>query len=112
MVATHEIIHEVARKKESGVFFKLDYEKVYDRVNWSFLEEVLKTRGFSPKWIGWILSLVKGGSVCVRLNDENNSFFTPGKRLRQGGPLSPLLFNIVVDVFTKMLIKAARANLI
>ena len=72
----------------------------------------MRTRGFSPKWIVWVLSLVKGGSVCVRLNDENNSFSTPGKGIRQGGPLSLLLLNIVVDVFTKILIKAARANLI
>jgi len=33
---------------------KLDYEKVYDRVSWDFLFEVLRTRGFSPTWIRWI----------------------------------------------------------
>jgi len=48
----------------------------------------------------------------VRLNDENSRYFTPGKGLRQGDPLSPLLFNLVIDVFTKILIKAARANMI
>ena len=82
VVAAHEIIHEVARKKEARIFLKLDYEKAYDRVNWSFLEEVLRTRGFNHKWIGWILKLVKGGSVCVRLNNENSSYFSPGKGLR------------------------------
>jgi hypothetical protein len=44
----------------------------------------------------------------VSLNDENR----PGKGLRQGDPLSPLLFNLVVDVFTRMLMKAARTNYI
>lgn len=48
----------------------------------------------------------------MRLNDENSRYFTPGKGLRQGDPLSPLLFNLVIDVFTKILIKAARANMI
>ena len=112
VVAAHEIIHEVAIRKETGIFLKLDYEKAYDRVNWSFLEEVLRSRGFNHKWISWILKLVRGGSVCVRLNDENSSYFSPGKGLRQGDPLSPLLFNLVIDIFTRMLLKAANSDII
>ena len=48
----------------------------------------------------------------MRLNDENGPYFTVGKGLRQGDPLSPLLFNLVVDVFTKMLCKAANQGII
>jgi len=44
-------INEVARKKEAGIILKIDYEKAYDRVNWNFHLEVLKSRGFSEKWI-------------------------------------------------------------
>ena len=54
MVAAHKIIHEVHRKKDSGVILKLDYEKAYDRVSWDFLEEMLKSRGFGDKWRWWI----------------------------------------------------------
>jgi hypothetical protein len=39
VVAAHKIIHEI-HKKEEGVVLKLDYEKAYDRVSWSFLEEI------------------------------------------------------------------------
>ena len=73
---------------------------------------MLGSRGFSPKWISWIRSLVQGGSICIRMNDENSTFFKPGKGLRQGDPLSLLLFNLVADVFTRMLMRAARVNLI
>jgi hypothetical protein len=53
------------------------------------------------------MSLEKGGSISIIVNDKNNSYFNPGMGLRQGDPLSPLLFNLVVDVFTRMLSKAA-----
>ena len=89
VVAAREIIHEVSRKKEKGVILKLDYEKAYDRVSWEFLEETLDSRGFGTKWIHWIRCVVRDGSLCVRLNDEDNHHFKLGKGLRQSDPLSP-----------------------
>jgi len=73
---------------------------------------MLSSRGFGPKWRGWIRNVVRGSSICVRINEEGSSYFKAGKGLRQGDPLSPLLFNLVADVFTRMLIKAADQNLI
>jgi hypothetical protein len=76
------------------------------------LEEMLVTRGFGGRWRTWILSLVRGGSISIKLNDVNGPFFKPVKGLRQGDPISPLLFNPVIDVFTRMLMKAASKKLI
>jgi hypothetical protein len=56
--------------------------------------------------------VVKGGSVGVTLNGQDSSFFKTGKGLRQGDPLSPMLYNLVGDVLTRMLIKAENANLV
>jgi len=112
VVVAHEIVHSIHSSHIPGVVLKLDYEKAYDRVSWDFLFEVLKTRNFSPVWTNWMELLVKGGSVGVNLNGEESSFFSPGKGLRQGDPISPLLFNLVVDALNRMLEKAARGGLI
>lgn len=112
VVAAHEIIHEIHRTKESGIILKLDYEKAYDRVSWSFIENMLISRDFGAKRRGWMRKAIQGGSICIRINDENNIYFKSGKGLRQGDPSSPIMFNLVADIFTRMLMKASRCNLI
>jgi hypothetical protein len=108
VVFAHEIIHETARNNQKGVVLKLDYEKAYGRVSWHFLEELMSTRGFGSRWRKWVMALVKNGSIAIRINDSNSGYFRPGKGLRQGDLQSPLLFNLVADVFTRILIRAAK----
>jgi hypothetical protein len=50
---------------------------------------MMVSMGFGPKWIKWVMILVKNEFIAIRLNDKNNDFFRPGKGLRQGDPLSP-----------------------
>ena len=55
---------------------------------------------------------MKHGIFQVRINDTNGPHFVGGKGLKQGDPHSPLLFNLVADVFSKMLVKAVNNGLI
>jgi hypothetical protein len=91
IVSAHEIIHDAVQKKESGLVFKLDYEKAYDRVDRSFLLKMMKQRGFSPKCMYLIQSLLNKGSVGVRINDVNSAFFETSRGVRQG-TLCPLFY--------------------
>jgi hypothetical protein len=112
VVVAHEIVHSVHKTKEPGIIIKLDYEKAYDRVNIDFLLEIPKARGLGDKWIGWIRNIVIGGSVSVLVNGEESPTFKTVKGLRQGEPLSPLLFNIVTNALTKMLAKTSSAGFV
>ena len=108
VVILQEVLHDLKSGKQEGIILKLDFEKAYDRVSWSFLEEVLIKKGFSERWVSWMLKVVKGGRVAVNLNGERGQFFRSFKGLRQGDPLSPLLFNLVGDAFSAMLNLACR----
>jgi hypothetical protein len=92
VVVLHETIHELHRKKLDGVMFKIDFEKAYDKVKWSFLQQSMRMKGFLPEWCKLIASFVQGGSVGVKVNDDIGHYFQTRKGLRQGDPLSPSLF--------------------
>jgi hypothetical protein len=112
VVAALEISHVPMRAKEKGLILKLDYEKAYNRVRSYFLQAMMESKGFGPRWSDWVMSLVQGRSICIRVNDENSQYFKPCKGLRHGDPLSPLLFNLVVDIFSRMLMKIANKGYI
>lgn len=109
VVILHETIHELHTKKRNGIVFKIDFEKAYDKVKWSFLQQTLRMKGFSPKWCRWVEGMVQGGSVGIKVNDNIGHYFQTKHGLRQGDPMSPILFNIVADMLA-LLIKRAKTD--
>lgn len=102
------------KSNSNRVVLKLDMKKAFDTVKLHFPEELLLYRGCSMRWIGRIQKITHEGRgyVGVKLNkSETGFYFLTRKRLRQDDPLSPLLFNLVVDVLTRRLIKVASEDL-
>jgi hypothetical protein len=95
-----------------GVLFKIDFEKSYDKVKLDFLQQALRVKGFPPEWSNWIAISVQGGSVEIRVNDDIGQYFQTLNGLRQGDPLSPILFNIVADMLAILIARAKEDCLV
>jgi hypothetical protein len=64
-----------------GVLLKIDFEKAYDKVRWDFLQQVLRMKGFDPKWCRWIQDFITWGSVGIKVNDDDKVCWAGNKRL-------------------------------
>ena len=80
-----------------GSLLFLDQEKAYDRVDWSYLKRCLQRFGFSPKWLHAISTIYSNLSGSVLVNHFLSCPFQISQGLRQGDPLSPLLYNLVLE---------------
>jgi hypothetical protein len=92
-----EWLHSIKKKNLKALILKLDLKKVYDYINWDFLRLILIQSGFGSMVTNWLMNCVISATYAVLINDEPSSFFQQGRVLRQGCPLSPLLFILVME---------------
>ena len=95
-----------------GVMCKLDVEKAYDHVNRNFLHYLMGHCGFSLSWQKWILSCISTARFSILINGSPEGFFEGSRGLRQGDPLSPLLFDIVMEGLSQLLDRAVLRGLV
>lgn len=106
-----EIIDSHKKNKIKSTILKLDFHKAFDSVAWSFLEWTLIQMNFPVTWRSWILSCVKSAAASILINGSPSSTFKLHRGLRQGDPLSPFLFNLIVETLSLLIQKGAAQNL-
>ncbi|GJX85064.1 RNA-directed DNA polymerase, eukaryota [Tanacetum coccineum] len=76
---------------------RVDFEKAYDSVRWDFLDDVLGKFGFGDKWRKWIRCCLHSSKGSIIINGSPTKEFYFGKGLKQGDPLSPFLFLLIME---------------
>ncbi|GAB2297215.1 hypothetical protein Dimus_038459 [Dionaea muscipula] len=104
-----ELLYGYERKHISPrCMAKVDLRKAYDSVRWGFIEELLGKLGFPVKFTKWVMACVSSTSFTFMLNGELQGFFLGQRGLRQGDPLSPYLFVVVMEYLARSLKKMSR----
>ncbi|KAK1615173.1 hypothetical protein QYE76_020690 [Lolium multiflorum] len=91
------------KNKNPSLLLKLDIRKAFDSLRWDYLIDLLQRRGFPSAFRNWITALLVTSSSRVLLNGVAGPPISHGRRLRQGDPLSPLLFNLGIDPLQQVL---------
>ena len=78
--------------------FKIDIQKAYDTVNWEFIEEIMIKFGFPRQMVDWIMVCITTSKFTICVNGERHGYFKGGRGLRQGDPISPYIFTLVMEM--------------
>jgi hypothetical protein len=103
VLVVNECLDSRLKSGEPSVLCKLDMEKAYDHVDWNFLIYLLRRCGFGERWCGWITHCISTVRFSVLINGVPSGFFGSSGGVRQGDPLSPFLFVLVMEAFSRIL---------
>ncbi len=93
---------EYTEKKDiPGILIFLDFLKAYDSLNWNFMFSSLEKYGFGPDFLRWIHILYEKPSCMVKVNGFISEEFEIKRGIRQGCPISALLFILCTEFLGK-----------
>eukprot|EP00253_Pinus_taeda_P014407 PITA_14407 len=97
IIQAQEVVHSLTSKKQASMIMQLDIAKAYDKVNWVYLRKMLIAFGFDHNWVRWVMGLVTSSRFFILVNGTPLEIFSPSRGLREGDPLSPFPFIIMME---------------
>lgn len=112
IVIAQEIIHSMRLKRGRKGFMalKVDLEKAYDKVDWTFLRRILVKIGLIPNMVSLIMYIISSAQLSVIWDGISSQPFRPQRGIRQGDPLAPYLFLLCMEVLSGHINRAVMEN--
>ncbi|GKD78976.1 RNA-directed DNA polymerase, eukaryota [Tanacetum coccineum] len=107
----NEILARCKAKKQQAMIFKVDFAKAYDSIRWDFLDDVLASFGFGSKWRSWIRGSLSSGRASILVNGSPTTEFHLHRGLKQGDPLAPFLFLLIMEALHLSFSRAVEAGI-
>eukprot|EP00253_Pinus_taeda_P034089 PITA_34089 len=109
IIQAQEVVHSLTSNRKAGMIIQLDIAKAYDKLNWTYIRRVLIAFGFDHNWVRWFMALVTSSSFSILVNYSPFEICIPSRGLRQGDPLYPFLFILMMEGLGRS-IKQAKAK--
>ncbi|WOL20297.1 hypothetical protein Cni_G29101 [Canna indica] len=111
-MTVNEKIWSCKAGNENMCFINVYFAKAFDSIGHGFLLDLLEASGFPNSWISRIAHLLSSALSSIINNGSIGQSFGHKRGLRQGNPLSPLLFNIIMDSLSKLIQRACHLGFI
>ena len=97
------IVQSISQKKQKALAISLDAEKAFDRVEWCYLFDIMQRFGLGGDFLKWTQTIYHAPKAMVITNGRRSDPFYVARGVRQGCPLSPLLFALALEPLAEII---------